>query len=99
MTTYNYHCLTPGCISGVIPIRKEEGERDREEFCHECDSTLKCVGQAMNLVIRGDIQTRMLMNQEYFKKRAKKHAQSEEQQHLKKKRQDQEFKSMGIEKK
>lgn len=100
MTTYNYCCINSDCeVKGNIPIKKEEEDEERKEYCYGCDKELKLLGYMTNMVIRGDIQTRMLRNQAYFSRRAKKHANSEEQQALKQKRQDQEFKSMGVEKK
>ena len=100
MITYNYCCINDNCkVNGTIPIQKEESLREREESCYGCDQPLKRLGQMSNLGIRGDIATRMLRNQAHFKARAKKHSQTEDQQILKRKRQDQEFASMGLHKK
>jgi len=95
MITYNYVCINDECtIRGNVPVRKEEVDENRVEFCHICERPMKQIGYIPNVAIKGDIQTRMLRNQQYFKQRAKRHAQSDEQQHLKKKRTDQEMKSL-----
>jgi len=100
MITYNYCCIQDDCeVSGIIPIKKEEEHEDRVEYCYGCDKPLKHVGQLCNVAIRGDIQSRMLRNQAHFKRRAKRHSASEDQQALKKKRQDEEFATMGLHKK
>jgi hypothetical protein len=100
MTTYNYVCIQDDCsVSGNIPVKKEDEFEDREEYCYECDKPMKCLGQMTNFVIQGDIQTRMLRNQAHFTKRAKVHANTDEQKHLKQTRQDQEFANMGVVKK
>jgi hypothetical protein len=100
MITFNYACINDDCeVSGSIPIKKEREDEDRVEYCYGCDEPLKHLGEMTNWVIQGDIQTRMLRNQAHFKKRAKAHANTEEQKHLKQKRQDQEFASMGLHKK
>ena len=100
MVTFNYCCIQDECdVSGIIPIKKEREDQDRAEHCYGCDLPLKQVGEMTNFAIKGDIATRMLRNQAHFKNRAKKHAQSAEQQQLKKQRQDQEFASMGVHRK
>jgi len=100
MITFNYVCINDNCeVSGNIWIKKEREDEERPEFCHECDQEMKHLGEKANMVIRGDAHTRMIKNQAHFKQRAHKHAKTEEQRELKRKRTEQEFGSMGLVKK
>ena len=97
MITFNYVCITDDCsVTGTIPIKKDRADESRVEYCYGCDQPLKQIGEMINMVIQGDAQTRMLRNQDHFKRRAKKHAASDEQQALKRERQNQEFSKMGL---
>lgn len=94
MTTYNYACINDECdVRGNIPVKKEDVFEDREEYCYQCDKPMKQLGYISNLAIKGDIQTRMLRNQEHFRKRAKEHSNSAEEKFKKKQRNDQELSS------
>lgn len=49
MNTYNYRCLGSGCSQTKLQhVIKLESEKDEPEFCRECGSSMKLIGEVYN---------------------------------------------------
>lgn len=92
---YNYYCLSRECsINSLVPVVKDEEDREREEPCPQCSNPMKRMGQKA-VAFSNSKEGQFQMMQNMVREKAKKHDADPEIQKLKKKRASEEIKNVS----